>query len=178
MLSRWFAVAGSCCALLLSRSVCAQSPSAAPVAQPFDPVAIVELGGALSRDSRGGTATGSPNFAVEVTPIDDVLELEAGVSPVFRHRSTEWDVDFLFKKPWTISSKAEFMIGVGPAWTIVRGGGSTASTLAGEIAADFMLWPSGGHHAGLFAEPAYDYGFAAGHPQSAGVSAGLLIGIP
>lgn len=29
----------------------------------------------------------------------------------------EWDTDFLFKKPWTISKKLEFMAGIGPEWS-------------------------------------------------------------
>jgi hypothetical protein len=141
-------------------------------------VAIVEIGGSVSRDTRGGAATAGPNLAVEVTPIEDKLELEAGVSPVFKRNSTEWDLDFLFKKPWTISRKAEFMLGIGPEWTAVRQNGTTASTVSGEIAADFMFWPTDEHRVGLFAEPMYSVSFASGHPQSLGMSWGLLVGIP
>jgi hypothetical protein len=51
------------------------------------------------------------------------------------------------------------------------------NTLAGEVAGDFMFWPTGKHRFGWFLEPAYDYSFARGHQQSIGISAGLLIGI-
>ncbi len=60
-------------------------------------------------------------LAVEVTPIENWLELEAGITPLFsRHHSTEWDTDLLFKKPWTLSKKAELMVGVGPEWVHTR----------------------------------------------------------
>jgi hypothetical protein len=50
-------------------------------------------------------------------------------------------------------------------------------TGSGEIAGDFMFWPTGKHRFGWYLEPAYDYSFAGGHQQSIGMSAGLLIGI-
>ena len=142
-----------------------------------DPIAIVEIGAATSWNLRGGAATFAPNVAAEVTPIEHWLELEAGVSPFFTKNATEWDTDLLFKKPWTISKKAEFMLGVGPEWEHVRSHGRSTNTIAGEVAGDFMFWPSGRHRFGWYLEPAYDYSFAAGHTQSLGMSAGLLIGI-
>jgi hypothetical protein len=35
---------------------------------------------------------------------------------LFKQNSAEWSVDLLFKKPWTLSKKAEFMVGIGPEW--------------------------------------------------------------
>jgi hypothetical protein len=46
-----------------------------------DSIAIVELGAATSWNLSGGAATFAPNLAEEVTPIENWLELEAGVSP-------------------------------------------------------------------------------------------------
>ena len=143
-----------------------------------DPVAILELGAATSWNLGGGAATFAPNLAAEVTPIENWLELEAGVSPFYTRNSTEWDTDLLFKKPWTISRKAEFMLGIGPEWISLKQNGKTANSIAGELAGDFMFWPTGRHRFGWFLEPAYDYSFARGHEQSVGMSAGLLIGIP
>jgi hypothetical protein len=40
-----------------------------------------------------------------------------------------------------------------------------------------MFWPNSKHRYGWFLEPAYGYSFAGGHPQSIGMSAGLLIGL-
>jgi hypothetical protein len=143
-----------------------------------DPTSIVELGGATSWNVKGGSATFAPNFAVEVTPIEDWLELELGTAPFFTRNSTEWDTDLLFKKPWTLSKKAEFMLGVGPEWIHIRQSGTTTNSVAFEAAADFMYWPAKKHRFGWYIEPAYDYGFGSGHEQSIGMSGGLLIAIP
>jgi len=148
------------------------------VSQDKDPIAIVELGAATSWNFSRGAATFAPNLAAEVTPIENWLELEAGVSPFYTHKSTEWDTDLLFKKPWTISRKAEFMLGVGPEWVHLRESGKATNSISGEVAGDFMFWPTGKHRFGWFLEPAYDYSFAADHQQSIGMSGGLLIGIP
>ncbi len=146
--------------------------------EPEEPVAILEVGAATSWNINGGAATFAPNLAAEITPIEGWLELEAGVSPFYTHKSTEWDTDLLFKKPWTLSRKAEFMLGIGPQWTYLKQNGKTANSIAGELAGDFMFWPTGKHRFGWFLEPAYDYSFTGGHQQSVGMSAGLLIGIP
>lgn len=142
-----------------------------------DAAVILELGAATNWNFNGGAATFAPNLAAEVTPIEDWLELEAGVSPFYTRNSTEWDTDFLFKKPWTLSRKAEFMMGVGPQWAHATRNQTTSNTFSAELAADFMFWPTGRHRFGWFLEPAYDYSFAGGHLQSIGMSAGLLIGI-
>jgi hypothetical protein len=142
-----------------------------------DPAAILEIGAATSWDVTGGAASFAPNFAVETTPIENWLELEAGVSPFFTHHSTEWDTDLLFKKPWTLSRKAEFMLGVGPEWVHLRQNGTTTNTVSAEVAGDFMFWPARKRRFGWFLEPAYDYSFAGGHQQSIGLSGGLLIAI-
>ena len=148
-------------------------------AQPVDPepAAVVELGWAADWNVKGGSSSG-PNLAVEVTPIENWLELEAGVTPLFRRHSTEWDTDLLFKKPWTFSEKVEFMFGVGPEWIHARQHGMTTNSVGGEVALDFMFWPSAKHRLGWYLEPAYDYDFGRGHERSLGISGGLLIAIP
>ena len=83
---------------LFARSAFAQSAEK-------EPVAVVELGGAGDWSVTGGGSSFGPTVAVEVTPIEKWLELEAGVTPLFARHSTEWDVDLLFKKPWTLSKK-------------------------------------------------------------------------
>jgi hypothetical protein len=159
---------------------CSKVPCGDPqkAVQDKEPVAIVELGAATSWNLSGGAATFAPNLAAEVTPIENWLEIEAGVSRFYTHASTEWDTDLLFKKPWTISRKAEFMVGVGPEWVHLRQNGKVTNSISGEIAGDFMFWPTGKHRFGWFLEPAYDYSFAGGHQHSIGMSGGLLIGIP
>ena len=104
-------------------------------------VAVLELGGATEWNLKGGLSFG-PSTAVEVTPIENWLELEAGVTPLFRRHSTEWGTDLLFKKPWTLSRRVEFMFGVGPEWVHTREYGVTSNSVAGEAVLDFMFWPS------------------------------------
>lgn len=142
-----------------------------------DAVAILEVGAATSWNFSGGAAAFAPNLAAEYTPIKNWLELEAGVSRFYTRNSTEWDADLLFKKPWTISRKAEFMLGIGPAWVHLKQAGKVTNSISGEVAGDFMFWPAGKHRFGWYLEPAYDYSFARGHQKSVGMSAGLLIGI-
>jgi hypothetical protein len=140
-------------------------------------LAVVELGGAGSRDFGGGSS-GGPTVAAEVTPIEHWLELEAGVTPLFGGGAREWDTDLLFKKPWTLSKKVELMVGVGPEWVHLRQSGVTTNTISGEAALDVMFWPYARHRFGWYVEPAFDHNFGRGHEQSVGVSGGLLIAIP
>jgi len=142
-----------------------------------EPAAILELGGDAAKDLKGGWNAG-PTAAVEFTPIENWLEIEAGVTPAFGHLAMEWDTDLLFKKPWTLSKKVEFMFGVGPEWVHTRQNGVSTNSIAGEAALDFMFWPSPKRRFGWYLEPAFDYTFARGHERSVGMSFGLLIAIP
>jgi hypothetical protein len=164
--------------LFASLLLCSRNISAQPVDVDKEPAAIVELGGAAGWNLTGGGSSFGPDLAVEVTPIENWLELEAGVTPLFRRHSTEWNTDLLFKKPWTLSEKVEFMIGLGPEWIHAREYGVTTNSLGGEFVLDLMFWPSAKHRLGWYLEPAYDYSFGRGHERSLGVSGGLLIAIP
>jgi hypothetical protein len=106
---RVFTLAGACLFLFFCLPAHGQTSSNASsghrqeAGEDKDPIAILELGAATSWNLSGGAATFAPNLAAEVTPIENWLELEAGVSPFYTRNSTEWDTDLLFKKPWTIS---------------------------------------------------------------------------
>jgi hypothetical protein len=157
--------------LFCSGSVFAQAGAA------NEPVAIVEIGGAPNWNINDATSNVGPTVAVEITPIENWLELEIGTTPTFSHHSTEWDTDLLFKKPWTLSKKVEFMLGAGPVWIHARENHITTNSLGGEIALDFMFWPTAGRRFGWYLEPAYQYNFGGNHEQSIGISVGLLIAI-
>jgi hypothetical protein len=157
--------------LLFLGQACAQSDEK-------EPIAILELGAAASRSLNDGGSTGGPSLAVEVTPIKEWLEIEAGVTPFFSKQPTEWDTDLLFKKPWTLSRNVEFMAGIGPEWVHTRHSGAGVNALAGEAALDFMFWPTRKHKFGWYLEPAYDHGFVYAHDQSLGLTGGLLIAFP
>jgi hypothetical protein len=142
-----------------------------------EPVAVVELGVAPSRNLKDHVSSFGPTVAVEVSPIEKWLELEAGVTPSFGRQSTEWTTDLLFKKPWTLSPKVEFMAGIGPEWIHTRESGFTRNSVGGEAVLDFMLWPGRKHKLGWYLEPGYEYNFGRGHERSIGMSVGLLIAI-
>jgi hypothetical protein len=160
----------------LIASLCLCPSTAVAQSAEKEPVAVVEIGGAASRSLKDGSS--GPTVAVEVTPIDNWLELEAGITPLFNRSSTEWDTDLLFKKPWTLSNKAEFMFGVGPEWVHTNKPGATANSVSAEVALDFMFWPSARRRFGWYLEPGFEHNFGRGHEQSAGISGGLLIAIP
>jgi hypothetical protein len=167
------------CQLLCSRTITAQNADT----DEKEGLAILEVGAEESWNINGGAATFGPNLAVEVTPIEKWLELEAGMTPFFTHNGTGWDTDLLFKKPWTFSRKVEFMVGVGPEWIHLRQNGATTNSFAVEIAGDFMFWPAKKHKFGWYLEPAWERSFGAktfgaGHEQSLGMSGSLLISIP
>jgi hypothetical protein len=174
-LRRWFGIEPAKFAVLIA-SFCVFSSSAVAQSVEKEPIAVVELGGAASRSLNDGGS--GPTFAVEITPIENWLELEAGVTPLFNRSSTEWDTDLLFKKPWTLSDKAEFMLGAGPEWVHTNKRGATANSISAEVALDFMFWPSARHRFGWYLEPGFDRNFGRGHEQSFAISGGLLIAIP
>lgn len=140
--------------------------------------AIVEVGGAGEWPLNGDGSSYGPSVAVEATPIEHWLEIEGGVTRLFSRGQNEWDIDFLFKKPFTLSSTTEFMIGAGPSWTHANMSGRSENTPGAEVALDFMFWPWKGRRVGWYIEPTYGYSFNANHERSLSVSAGILIPIP
>jgi hypothetical protein len=145
-------------------------------AQDKEPTAIVELGGAAEWDLPNGASSFGPTASVEFTPIKDWLEIETGVSALYGHGQTEWGYDLIFKKPFTLSDKVEFMIGAGPEWTYTTGG--EGAKLSAEVAAEFMIWPTKDRKFGWFIEPTYSYALTSDHQKSLGLAAGLMIPIP
>ena len=140
--------------------------------------AVLEIGPAAGWSLTEGHSAFGPTVGVEVTPIEKWLELEVGATPLFRHHSTEWSLDLLFKKPWTLSDKREFMLGVGPEWIHTNAFGLKQNAVGAEVAPDFMFWTSRRHRIGWYLEPSYEYKFGPGHEQSLGLAGGLLIAIP
>ncbi len=165
--------------LFLCAGLSAQDPHAsAPEKKAEEEVAVVEIGAAPSRNLKDHTSSLGPTLAVEVSPVEHWLELEAGVTPSFGHDTTEWATDLLFKKPWTLSRTVEFMAGFGPEWIHTRESSSIANSVAGEAVLDFMFWPARWKHKfGWYVEPGYEYNFGRGHERSIGISFGLLIAI-
>jgi hypothetical protein len=148
-----------------------------------EPAAIAEIGAAGAWSTRGGGSAYGPAFSMETTPIPDVLEVEGGTTPFQSRGQTEWDTDFLFKKPFTLTDTLEFMAGVGPQWSHVQsrpglGNKGARDSYGAEVAGDFMFWPWAGRHIGLYAEPSYGWDFGHGHDQALSLSLGLLFPFP
>ena len=140
-----------------------------------EPSAILEIGGASEWSLENGAASLGPSIAVEVEPIKEWLELEAGLTPLLsKGNSPEWSADLPFKKPFALSKSMELMIGAGPA----RSYTNRARKIAAEFALDPMVWPWPDRKLGWFVEPTYSYSFSKGHEQAAALSVGLLIPIP
>jgi hypothetical protein len=161
--------------LIAGLSLCCGNTAAQSVEKEKEPAAVIELGGAAFRNVTGGTSSFGPSVAFEVTPIKNLLELEGGTTVLFRRHSTEWGTDLVFKKPWDISPKVEFMVGAGPEWVHSKQFGITANSVSGEAVADFMFWRSKKHRFGWYLELTFEYSFAGGHEKSVGLTGGLLI---
>jgi hypothetical protein len=145
--------------------------------EPREPPAILQFGAGSEWGLNGGSPGFGPMAAVEFTPIKNWLEVETGVATLFSKGKTEWDIDFIFKKPFDLSPSIEFEPGLGPVWMRTVGGGRMTDAVGAEAVFEFMFWPTADRKYGWFLEPSYTYSFARGHEQSFGVSGGLLIPI-
>ena len=79
-----------------------------------DHAIVYELGWAGDYSVAEGFHPKGATFAFEVTPVKDRLELECGITAIRANGATETSVDLLFKKPWSLSRRVEFMAGAGP----------------------------------------------------------------
>jgi hypothetical protein len=131
--------------------------------------AVLEIGAASEWGFQDGKTSFGPSVAIEVTPIEHWLEIEAGISPLRSRDGTEWEADLVFKKPFQLSKNVEFMVGAGPQW-------SSANSMGAVAVLDFMFWVTPQY--GWFVEPSYSYAFSRGHDQNLAVNVGLLIALP
>ena len=131
--------------------------------------AVLEIGAAAERGLGDNSTSFGPSVAVEVTPIEHWLEIEAGITSLRSKDGTEWETDLVFKKPFQLSKNAEFMVGVGPQW-------SSASSFGAVAVVDFMFWTTPQY--GWFVEPSYSYAFNRGHDRNLALNVGLLFALP
>ena len=108
---------------------------------------------------------------MEFAAIPEWLEIETGVTSLFRRGGTEWSADLLFKKPFDLSDKVEFMVGGGPEWNLKTG------SIAAEVALELSFWPTADRKLGWFLEPTFSYDLGASHEKSFALTAGILIPI-
>jgi hypothetical protein len=132
---------------------------------------VLEVGAAFASDLSGHTWSRGGTVALEVTPIENWLELEVGVSALRGADGSDLSLDLLFKKPYRLSSRAELMIGMGPE--LVRGA-RRGTSIGVEAVLDFMFWPR--DSIGWYVEPGYELVFHHGTHRALNVTGGLLIG--
>ena len=159
-------------ALLLPASV-----QAAEKEKEKEAPAELEIGAVAEWAIPGGDFGFGPSAGIEYTLIKDWLEIELEVSPVFGAGRTDWDSEFIFKKPFELSDKIEVMPGIGPAWLYKTSNGQNTSSFGAVALVDVQIWPSPERKYGWFIEPSYTYDFGREHEQSLGVTFGLLIPI-
>ena len=159
-------------ALLLPASV-----QAAEKEKEKEAPAELEIGAVAEWAIPGGDFGFGPSVGIEHTLIKDWLEIELEVSPVFGAGRTDWDTEFIFKKPFELSDKIEVMPGIGPAWLYKTSNGQNTSSFGAVALVDVQIWPSPERKYGWFIEPSYTYDFGREHEQSLGVTFGLLIPI-
>jgi hypothetical protein len=110
-----------------------------------------------------------------VTPIENWLELELAVTALATAGHPELSGDFLLKKPFRLSSAAEFMIGAGPSLLRTLSGREKGTSLSADFNLDFMFWSRS--NLGWYVEPSWSVDPKNGE-RSVGLNAGLLIGLP
>jgi hypothetical protein len=154
------------------------APSAQAAESEKEAAAELEIGAAAEWAVPGGGFSFGPSVAIEYTLIKDWLEVELEVSPLFGGAgSTDWDTEFVFKKPYSLSDQIEVMPGIGPAWLYKTSRDGTSNSLGAVALIDVQIWPSRERNFGWFVEPSYGYDFGREHEQSLGVTFGLLIPI-
>ena len=160
-----------CCAIGLP-----PAPAVGQADEQRDHIAVFEIGGAADWGLTGGPVGLGGTLAVEVTPIDEWLEIEAGVTALGGNGRKEFSTDLLLKKPFQLSSGVELMAGAGPELSWNLAGPHQTQALTTEFALDLMVWPA--KNVGWYVEPSYNIsGFSAPSTRSLGITAGLLIGV-
>jgi len=147
--------------------------SASAAERDTDHKLVLEISPAGEWPLGGGPSNFGGMIAAEVTPIENWLELEFGMTALGTAGKSELSADLLFKKPFRISPTFEFMIGAGPSFTQALSGPEHGSQWSAEFALDFMFWPT--KNVGWFVEPTWSIAPRTGE-HSIGVSVGLLIG--
>jgi hypothetical protein len=117
-----------------------------------DHALVFEAGLAGERSIPEGVSNFGTTLAVEVTPIEEWLELEFGVTALVTSGHPELSSDLVFKKPFPLSPTSEFMIGLGPFVARTVSGPGTGTAHGVEVVLDLMFWRN--RNTGWYLEPA------------------------
>jgi len=138
-----------------------------------DHKAVLEAGAVAEHGSEGGSGRFGGTLGVEVSPIDNWLELEFGVAALHSPGATEYSSDLVFKKPFRLSETSEFMLGLGPFVSRTVSGSQKDTSHGVEAVLDFMFWVQ--KDFGFYVEPGWSRTSGTGE-RSIGVTVGLLFG--
>ena len=135
---------------------------------------VLEIGPSVEHSFSDKETLGGGSFAIEFTPIEDVLAIEAGTTYLAGYGKKEMESELLFKKPFRLTHSVELSVGVGPTVSNrIVGDGGTDYGMA--VSAEIMVWPT--KHFGWFIGPEYGHGLGnTNSEQSIGGTAGILIG--
>jgi hypothetical protein len=98
-----------------------------------DHAIVFEFGATADCERQEHSVHTGGTFAFEVTPVENILDLEIGITALAANGGIEMPVDVLFKKPWRPLRRFEFMLGAG--LEIVHASGTDRATFWGMIAA-------------------------------------------
>jgi len=173
---RGLAAAGFAAALMLYAGVACGADMPVPREdRDADHALVLEIGTAGEWPLDGSRPNFGGTIAAEITPIENWLELEFGLTMLGTAGHTEVSGDILFKKPFQLSPTVEFMIGAGPSLSRTLNGPERGTAVSAEFALDFMFWPT--KNLGWYIEPTWSINPRNGQ-QSAAISIGILIGFP
>jgi hypothetical protein len=106
-------------------------------AEDKEPFALIELGAARERSSQEASTV--PNLPFRSSFLSSTIGLKSrSVSRrCFGRVRRSGRPDVLFKKPFTLSDKVEFIVGVGPQFSYATFGGGTK--VAAEVLLEWMM---------------------------------------
>jgi len=161
---------------LLALTVAASATTASCQASAADMEAELEIGAVAERTVAGNAAThAGPSVAIEFTPIEHGLELEAAVSRFQIDGAAEWETEVAVKKPFDLSPSVELMLGLGPTWTHSGAPLEQSDSFGAELVLDLQFWRT--RRWGWFIEPSYSAGFSRGSDRAVAITAGVLLSL-
>ncbi len=130
--------------------------------------------GASGEHEVGGSSRVGLALSGEVTPIENWLEVEFGLSALGSSVKRELSSDLVFKKPFRISDSTEFMIGLGPFVSRTKLGSGSVTSHGLEAALDFMFWTH--NDTGWYFEPTWSR-TSKSRERAIGITVGILFGL-
>ncbi len=137
---------------------------------------VLQLSPAVERNLGNKTFSRGGTVAVEFTPVEDVLEIETGVTALSSAGQRELSGEILFMKPFRLSTATELMVGMGPQAGRKFRGADTGTSFGIAFAMDMMFWPA--KNLGWYIGPEYGYGVGkSSGERSIGASIGIEFGL-